>query len=54
MTKGERIEYAIKKAVSEYSFIEWLEMWDIKEEEWEKFMTAGKEMLPQEESEDEE
>lgn len=52
MTKGERIEYAIKKAVSEYSFRDWLETWDIKKEEWEKFMTAGKEALPQGESEE--
>ena len=41
MTKGQRIEYAIFKAVSEYSFIEWLETWGISEEDWEKFMNAG-------------
>lgn len=52
MTKGERIKYAVQKAVSEYSFREWLEVWDIKKEDWEKFMTAGKEALPQEESEE--
>lgn len=27
MTKGQQIEYAIFKAVSEYSFVEWLETW---------------------------
>ena len=52
MTKGERIEYAIMKEVTRYSFVEWCEEWDISEEEWEKFMTAGKEVLPQEESEE--
>ena len=41
MTKGQQIEYAIFKAVSEYSFIEWLETWGISEEDWEKFMNAG-------------
>ena len=42
MTKGERNEYAIEKAVSEYSFIELLEEWGVKEEDWEKFTTAIK------------
>lgn len=51
MTKGEEIRYAIQKAVSEYSFIEWLEMWDIKEEDWNKFMSAGSKAVSQKESE---
>ena len=45
-TKGQQIEYAIFKAVSEYSFVDWLETWGIKEEDWNKFMNAGKAALP--------
>ena len=41
MTKGQQIAYAIKKTVSEYSFMEWLEIWDISKAEWDKFMNAG-------------
>lgn len=44
-TKGQQIEYAIFKAVSEYSFVDWLETWGISEEDWEKFMNAGKAAL---------
>jgi len=47
-TKGQQIEYAILtifKAVSEYSFAEWLETWGIKEKDWNKFMDAGKAAL---------
>ena len=44
-TKGQQIEYAIFKAVSEYSFVDWLETWGIKEEDWDKFMDAGKAAL---------
>jgi len=46
MTKGQQIEYAIFKAVSEYSFVDWLETWGIEEEDWDKFMDAGKTALP--------
>lgn len=45
MTKGQQIEYAIFKAVSEYSFVEWLETWGIREKDWKKFMDAGKAAL---------
>ncbi len=45
-TKGQQIEYAIFKAVSEYSFVDWLENWGISEEDWDKFMDAGKAALP--------
>jgi hypothetical protein len=45
MTCGESIEYAIFKAVSEYSFIEWLETWGIEEDDWDKFMKAGREAV---------
>jgi len=48
-TKGQQIEYAIStifKAVSEYSLDEWLKTWGIKEEDWNKFMDAGKAALP--------
>ncbi len=41
MTKGQQIAYAIKKTVSEYSFMKWLEMWGISKTEWDKFMNAG-------------
>ena len=50
MTKGEYIKYAIQKTVSEYSFLEWLEMWDIEEEDWNKFMSEGSKAVSQEES----
>ena len=46
MTKGQQIEYAIFKAVSEYSSVDWLEIWGIKEKDWKKFMDAGKAALP--------
>lgn len=42
MTSGENIEYAIFKCVSEYSFIEWLEIWDISREDWKTFIDAGR------------
>jgi len=46
MTKGQQIKYAIFKTVSEYSFVDWLETWGIEEEDWDKFMDAGKAALP--------
>lgn len=49
MAKGEEIRYAIQKTVSEYNFKEWLKMWDIKEKDWDKFMSAGSEAVLQEE-----
>lgn len=39
---GQQIEYAIFKTISEHSFVDWLETWGIREEEWKKFMDAGK------------
>ena len=53
MTKGEYIKYAIQKTVSEYSFLEWLEMWDIEEKDWNKFISEGSRAVSQEESEEE-
>ena len=52
MTKGERIEYAIEKEVKRYSFVEWCEEWGISEEDWDKFMDAGRKALTKEESEE--
>lgn len=41
MTKGETISYAILKEVSRYSFMEWLEEWDINVNEFNIFINAG-------------
>lgn len=49
MTKGERIEYAIEKEVCRYSFLEWLEEWEIEKADFEKFMEAGKAVLTEQE-----
>lgn len=48
MTKGECIEYFIFKKVSEYSLVEWLEEHDILEEDFDKFMKAGREAVDNE------
>lgn len=53
MTNGEKIEYAIRKEVSSFSFIEWLNNWDIGEVDFDKFMEAGKEAVDKEEKENE-
>lgn len=45
MTKGQQIEYAIFKAVSEYSFVDWLKTWEISKEDWKRFIDAGKAAL---------
>lgn len=42
MTKGDDIEYAIFKSVSEYGLDVWLETWEISRADWDKFITAGK------------
>lgn len=42
MTSGENIENAIFKCVSEFSFIEWLETWDISRDDWKMFIDAGR------------
>lgn len=39
---GPKIQMAIEKEVSRYSFVKWLEEWDISEVDWDKFMEAGK------------
>ena len=41
MTKGENIAYAIKKEVSRFDFMEWLEEWEISQEDFQKFIEAG-------------
>ena len=51
MNKGVRIEYAITKEVSRFSFVEWIEEWGIDEEDWDKFMEAGKKALEGEDGE---
>ena len=51
MKKGEEIKYAITKEVSRYSFVEWLEEWEIDEADWDKFMEAGKKALDGEDDE---
>lgn len=45
MKKGAKIKYAIIKQVSMYSFIEWLESWEINREDWDNFMKAGEQAL---------
>lgn len=42
MTKGETIEYAIKKKCQEYSLVEWCEDWDITVDELQQFLTFGR------------
>lgn len=45
MNTGEKIAYAVFKEVARYSFIDWLETWEISEEDWDKFMEAGKKVF---------
>lgn len=45
MKKGAEIKYAITKEVSRYSFVEWLECWEIDRKDWDKFMEAGEKAL---------
>ena len=42
MTKGETIEYAIKKKCQEYSLVEWCEDWNITVDELKQFLTFGR------------
>ncbi len=53
MTKGERIMYYVLKEVSRYSLVEWLEDRDIKEEDFEKFLAAGRDAVEDESCKDE-
>lgn len=45
MNTGEKIAYAVFKEVARYSFIDWLETWEISKEDWDKFMEAGKKVF---------
>lgn len=47
MTKGERIDMAILDELSRYCFTDWLADWEIDEKDYEKFMKAGMEALPE-------
>lgn len=51
MNTGEIIAYAVFEEVARYSFIEWLEIWGISEEDWDKFMEAGKKVFKEGEQE---
>ena len=42
MNEGDVIAYAIFKEVGKWSLEEWLSHWDIKEEDFLKFIEAGK------------
>ena len=49
MTKGERVAYAINEEISRNNLCEWLEDWRIPEEDYDKFLEAGKSALTEEE-----
>lgn len=51
MTKGETIEYAIKKKCQEYSLIEWCKSWDITVDDFYKFLKFGREKFDKENGE---
>lgn len=42
MTKGETIEYAIKKKCQEYSLVDWCEEWGISIHEFRYFLECGR------------
>lgn len=42
MTKGETIEYAIKKKCQEYSLVEWCEEWEFTVDEFYRFLEFGR------------
>ena len=42
MTKGEKIEYAIKKECQRFSLVEWCESWGITIEEFKRFLELGR------------
>lgn len=42
MTKGETIEYAIKKKCQEYSLMDWCDEWNITIDEFYKFLELGR------------
>jgi len=42
MTKGETIEYAIKKKCQEYSLVDWCEEWGITIDEFYDFLKLGR------------
>ena len=42
MTKGETIEYAIKKRCQEYSLVEWCEEWEFTVDDFYKFLSLGR------------
>lgn len=43
MTKGEKLEYAIKKECCKFSLVEWCSKWRITIDEFEEFLRLGKE-----------
>ena len=49
MTKGETIEYAIKKKCQEYSLVDWCEEWDITVDEFYKFLEHGRQAFDSDE-----
>ena len=49
MTKGEIIQYAIKKKCQEYSLVDWCEEWGITVDEFNKFLSLGMQAFNSEE-----
>lgn len=43
MTKGERLEYAIKKECRKFSLVQWCNEWKVTIDEFEEFLRLGKE-----------
>jgi len=50
MNKGVHIAYAISKEVCRDSFYEWLKTWEIKREDFDKFIQSGVAAFSEEES----
>lgn len=49
MTKGGKIEYAIKKECQRYSLVDWCEEWNFTVDEFYKFLELGREAFDLEE-----
>ena len=43
MTKGEKLEYAIKKECCKFSLVEWCYEWEVTIDDFEEFLRLGKE-----------
>ena len=43
MTKGETLEYAIKKECRKFSLVEWCDGWGVTIDDFEEFLRLGKE-----------